>query len=281
MRCGGWGVSYAIRLGAGEKVRLSHYDPDETHHLVREEGERKMAELGEELSVLQELLYASHDQAVLVVLQGMDTSGKDGTIKHVMQRVNPAGCQVASFKQPTPLEASHDFLWRAHLAAPPRGMMSIFNRSYYEDVLVTRVHGQVNERECERRYEHINHFERLLADEGTIVLKFFLHISKSEQRTRLLDRENTPDKMWKLSVADWQERSLWDAYITAYEDALSACTTEHAPWWIVPANNKWLRNLAIAEAIVQALRPERARWAHALSEHGRQALAALQAIDRA
>ncbi len=215
---------------------------------------------------------------MLVVLQGMDTSGKDGTIRHVLSRVNPQGCNVHSFKQPTAEELAHDFLWRVHKVAPAKGMMTIFNRSQYEDVLVVRVHNLVPQDVWSQRYKEIKHFEKLLATSGTIILKFFLHISNDEQKQRLQAREQDRDKAWKISASDWQERPYWDAYQEAYEDALSKCSTAEAPWYIVPANHKWYRNLAIAHTLVHTMRKYKDEWRSDLEERGRQELQQLQAM---
>jgi PPK2 family polyphosphate:nucleotide phosphotransferase len=207
----------------------------------------------------------------------MDTAGKDGTIRHVMSPINPAGCDVAAFKAPTEEERRHDFLWRVHMRTPERGMMAIFNRSHYEDVLVARVHNLAPPEEWRHRYREINDFERMLARNGTILIKFFLHISEAEQRKRLLAREDDPDKAWKLAVADWKERAYWDAYVAAYEDALSKCSTDWAPWHIVPANHKWYRNHMVAQTIVERLAEHEGNWKAGLVERGRQELAALRA----
>jgi PPK2 family polyphosphate:nucleotide phosphotransferase len=219
--------------------------------------------------------YAAGHTGILIVLQALDTGGKDGTINHVMTYFNPAVCWVKSFGVPTEYGASHDFLWRCHRATPPRGMISVFNRSYYEDVLVVRVHGLVPRRVWQSRYEHINNFEALLADGGTTIIKFFLHISKREQRDRLLARERDREKQWKLSVSDWAEHELYDRYVEAYEDALSRCSTAYAPWYIVPADHKWYRNLAVAQTLVDLLEPCRAEWRRELERRGRRALAAI------
>jgi PPK2 family polyphosphate:nucleotide phosphotransferase len=260
----------------GKKVHLAGVDPDDHGNLNREEANAHLAALSAELWTIQELLAAAASQAVLIVLQGLDTAGKDGTISHVMSNVNPQGCQIVSFKAPTPEEAAHDFLWRIHRAAPARGMMTIFNRSHYEDVLVVRVHDLVPETVWRARYEQINAFESLLAAANTIVVKFYLHISKDEQEKRLRAREEDVDKAWKLSPADWVERRYWDAYMAAYDDALSRCSTEQAPWYVVPANHKWFRNLAIAQTLVDTLRPHANAWHEALEERGRAALQALR-----
>jgi PPK2 family polyphosphate:nucleotide phosphotransferase len=206
----------------------------------------------------------------------MDTSGKDGTVKHVMATLNPMGCQAWGFKQPTAEELAHDFLWRVHKRAPPKGVLGIFNRSHYEDVLVVRVHRLVPREVWRGRYERINNFERMLTQEGTVILKFFLHISKDEQKRRLLAREQDPDTAWKLSLADWEERAYWDAYQEAYEDALGKCGTPWAPWRIIPADHKWFRNYTVARTIVERLEPLTHQWIEELRERGRQALQELE-----
>ncbi len=259
-----------------QKIRLSDYDPEDTGKAKKETSRAVLAELGAELCALQEWLYAAQSHSVLIVLQGLDTSGKDGTIAHVMSSINPQGCDVASFKVPTPIEAAHDFLWRAHQQTPPKGMMTIFNRSHYEDVLVTRVHKLIKKETWEARYGQIKNFETLLTDNNTIVLKFFLHITKKEQEERLLAREQDEEKAWKLSPGDWEERQFWDSYTSAYEDALGATSAKNAPWYIVPANHKWFRNLAIAEAIVETLRPYKKEWEETLKKLGAERKAELQ-----
>ncbi len=210
--------------------------------------------LTKELEELQELLYAEGKHKVLIVLQAMDTGGKDGTIRHVFDGTNPQGVKVASFKRPTPEELAHDYLWRVHDHTPGSGEIAIFNRSHYEDVLVVRVHSLVPEGRWRRRFDHINAFEKLLTDEGTTILKFFLHISKDEQKERLQARLDEPHKHWKFSKGDLAERALWDTYIEAYEEAITRTSTEWAPWYVIPADRKWYRNLAISTIIVDTLR---------------------------
>ncbi len=265
------------RLEGGKKIRLKDIDPNDSGKLERKDGDARLQKLGAELTELQELMYAAQQTPVLVVLQGMDTSGKDGTIRSVLGFMNPQSCRVASFKVPTPVEAAHDFLWRIHAETPGRGEAVIFNRSHYEDVLVARVHKLAPPDILKGRYDHINNFERLLTDNGTVVLKFFLHISKDEQEQRLLAREKDPTKAWKLSPADWKERELWDDYQAAYEDALNRCATPQAPWFVVPANHKWFRNVAIAETLVETLRPLRANWMKQLEKVGAEELKLLRA----
>jgi PPK2 family polyphosphate:nucleotide phosphotransferase len=210
-------------------------------------------ELATQLEELQDLLYAERKHGLLVVLQGMDTAGKDGTIRHVFSVVNLLGVHVASFKVPTEEELSRDFLWRVHRLVPGKGEIAIFNRSHYEDVLVVRVHKWITDAECKRRYEHINRFERLLADTGTVVVKFFLHISKDEQKQRLQERLDDPDKQWKFNIGDLAERKLWRDYQEAYANALEATSTDWAPWYVVPANSKMNRNLLISSVLSDTL----------------------------
>jgi PPK2 family polyphosphate:nucleotide phosphotransferase len=205
------------------------------------------------LDGLQERLYANGHRALLIVLQGMDTSGKDGTIKHVMSGVNPQGCRVVAFKAPSKEELSRDFLWRVHREVPPKGFIGIFNRSHYEDVLITRVHGWISDKVAKRRFNQIKEFEDLLYESGTAILKFFLHISKDEQKERLEARVRDPEKRWKWSSGDLEERQLWEDYMQAFEQVMSATSTECAPWYVVPANRKWYRNLVVADRVVAAL----------------------------
>jgi PPK2 family polyphosphate:nucleotide phosphotransferase len=265
------------KIAEGDTVRLSKYDPDYTHpHIKREEADAELTKLTQKLSDLQELLYAAQHQSVLIIVQGMDTSGKDGTIRHVFGTLNPQGCAVHSFKVPTAEEASHDFLWRIHNAAPAKGVLGIFNRSQYEDVLVVRVHNLVPEDEWSKRYKAINHFEKLLTQNSTIVLKFFLHISQDEQTERLQARVQDKKKAWKISSSDFAERRYWDAYQHAYEDALSKCSTDDAPWYVVPANHKWYRNIAIAQTLVDTLERYKDEWNSELEARGHKALEELQ-----
>ena len=207
----------------------------------------------QKLVQLQALLYAEKQHAILIVLQGMDASGKDGTIKHGFAALNPQGASVATFKQPTPIELDHDFLWRVHPHAPPKGWVAIFNRSHYEDVLVTRVHKLVDKPTCMARYDLIRAFELGLKQSGTTILKFFLHISKEEQLVRFGKRLEDPLRNWKISEADYSERPLWDDYMEAIEDALSATSTREAPWYVIPANHKWFRNLAVSQIVADTM----------------------------
>jgi len=238
----------------GRKVKFSKWDPDETLGFHKgEKCEAKLAETETRLDTLQNLLYAEKKHALLIVLQGMDAGGKDGTIRHVMSGVNPQGCRVTSFKQPTAEELSHDFLWRIHKAVPGAGFIGIFNRSHYEDVLVVRVHELVPKGVWSARYDQINEFEKELTENRVTILKFFLHISKDEQKKRFLERIDDADKRWKISEADFAERKFWDEYVDAYEDALTRCSTDEAPWYIIPANKKWFRNLAVSRILVETL----------------------------
>jgi PPK2 family polyphosphate:nucleotide phosphotransferase len=268
-------MSYCVRVEPGTKVDLGEIDTRTDGGLDKREGRRRAKELYVELAELQQELYAASVNSVLIVLQGMDTSGKDGTIRNVLSGVNPQGCQVTSFKTPTAEELAHDFLWRVHARVPAKGMIGVFNRSHYEDVVIVRVHQLVPEDLWQARYQQINDFERLLADSGTVVCKFFLHISLQEQERRLLAREADVDKAYKLSADDWRERRRWDDYLTAYQDALTRCSTPEAPWMVVPADRKWFRNLAVADALVDALRSHRQAWHKRLAELSRQRLAEL------
>lgn len=243
------------RVQPGNTVHLSHWPPDDKslYEGDKKQGKRDLKELNRRLETLQELLYAEGKHKVLIVLQGMDTSGKDGVIRHVFNGVNPQGVKVASFKVPTAVELAHDFLWRIHKQTPGNGEIVIFNRSHYEDVLIVRVQGLAPESVWRKRYEHINAFEKMLVDEGATILKFFLHISRDEQKKRLQARLDDPTKHWKFNVGDLKERARWDDYMRAYEDALSRTSTEWASWRVVPSDVKWYRNLVIARAIVGAL----------------------------
>lgn len=265
------------KIAEGDTVNLSKYDPDYTHpRIKREDADAELEQLCQKLSDLQESLYAAQHQSVLVIVQGMDTSGKDGTIRHVFGVLNPQGCDVHSFKVPTAEEVAHDFLWRIHKAAPAKGMLGIFNRSQYEDVLVVRVHNLVPAEEWSQRYKAINHFEKLLIQNGTIVLKFFLHISQEEQTKRLQARVQDKKKAWKISVSDFSERRYWNDYQHAYEDALSKCSTNDAPWYIVPSNRKWYRNIAIAQTLIDTLQGYKDEWNKELEARGHKALEELQ-----
>jgi PPK2 family polyphosphate:nucleotide phosphotransferase len=260
-------MSELFVVAPGTRVSLADHDPGYCGGIQhKSETKAELQRNVERLRELQEVLWAEGKHALLIVLQAMDAGGKDGTIKHVMRGINPQGCQVTSFKVPTEEELGHDFLWRIHKAAPRRGYIGIFNRSHYEDVLVVRVHGLVPEEVWQQRYEQMNQFEKLLADTGTTILKFFLHISKEEQKERFEARLRDPRKNWKFSMGDVEERGRWDEYMRAYEDALSRCSTPWAPWHIIPANRKWYRNLAVSSAIVDVLERLDLRYPPALPD---------------
>lgn len=258
-----------LRVRPAARVKLSRLDPSSTGGLrdgrkLREKMQRDLEALDE----LQALLYAAQSHAVLIVLQGIDTAGKDGTIRHVFTGVNPQGCRVASFKRPNELEAAHDYLWRVHRQVPARGEMTIFNRSHYESVLIERVHALVPERVWKHRYDEIRQFEKLLDRSGTIILKFFLNLSKQEQKRRLEERLEDPDKRWKADPQDWRERNRWDDYRRAFEEMLSRTSTRHAPWFVIPSDAKWYRNLAVADRLVGALREHETEWRRAVRARG-------------
>jgi PPK2 family polyphosphate:nucleotide phosphotransferase len=264
----------------GARVRLREIATNPPKGMTKEKAEKRLAALGEELFELQDAMYGSKACSVLVVLQGRDGAGKDGTIKNVVGFLNPRGVNVVSFGVPTEEERQHDFLWRVHRHAPRQGEFSIFNRSHYEDVLVVRVHDLVPKSLWNERFGHIADFEELLAEHGTVVLKYFLHITKKEQEERLLEREAQPATSWKLNPNDWKERDHWDAYTEAYEEAISRTAAKHAPWTVVPANAKWYRDLVIAESIVEALRGHRKLWKRKLDEMGETGRAELEAYRR-
>ncbi|MCD6351997.1 MAG: polyphosphate kinase 2 family protein [Armatimonadetes bacterium] len=246
----------------GTKVKLDDYDPD-YHGDYKKRDPRVEAKLLEDQRAMRNLqmrLYAEGKQALLIVLQAMDCGGKDGTIKHVMHPLNPQSCYVVSFRAPTEEELAHDFLWRVHRRVPAKGQIAVFNRSHYEDVLVVRVRGLAPKRVWRARYKQINQFERLLAETGTRILKFFLHISRKEQKVRLEERLSDPRKRWKFRPDDLEDRELWDDYMKAYEDALTLCSTPWAPWYIIPANRKWYRNMVVADIIAATLRDMDPQW---------------------
>ena len=247
----------AVRV-KGKSFRLAAVDPDAAtpfahQHLNEDAAQARLLALRQRLCTLQELLYAEHKRSLLLVFQALDTGGKDGAVRHLLTGVNPAGVQVTSFKAPSEEELSHDFLWRIHARTPRQGYIGVFNRSHYEDVLVTRVHGLVDDKTARRRFDAINNFESLLTHNGTLILKFFLHISKQEQAERLQERLDDPNKNWKFDPNDIKERTHWDEYQHVFEDALRHCSTDCAPWFVVPADRKWVRDLAIIEIVVAAL----------------------------
>jgi PPK2 family polyphosphate:nucleotide phosphotransferase len=237
------------------KVRLANLPTEEKGDFDDKDAmDAATAKHAKQLDDLQELLYASQSKAVLIVLQGMDTAGKDGTIRHIFSGVNPQGCQVASFKVPTQLEQRHDFLWRCHAEVPARGMIGIFNRSHYEDVLSPRVHGHMSANEAARHMEEINDFERMLSDNDVLILKFFLHISRDEQTRRLQERIEEKKKHWKLSPSDFEERQFWPDYMRVYEDILRNTSKKYAPWFVIPSDHKPYRNMVIAGILVEAMK---------------------------
>ena len=246
--------SKQFKVISGKKVKLKDIDSGfKGKHENHKEAAEEIEEDLKKLRKLQELLYAHGQCSLLICLQGMDTGGKDGTIDHILGAMNPQGCRVVGFKQPSAEELAHDFLWRIHQAAPPRGQVAIFNRSHYEDVLVVRVHNLVPHAVWSQRYDLINAFEQGLVAHDTHILKFYLHISKEEQLKRFKERLDDATKQWKISEADYKERYFWDDYVAAYEDALSRCSTEVAPWFVIPADHKWFRNLAVARIVVEHL----------------------------
>ncbi len=266
---------YGKTVKPGSRVSIKQLKTDLPDAIEKDVGEAVFSEYAKEIGELQELLFAAGTHALLVIFQGMDTSGKDGATKGVFREVNPSGCRVVSFGVPSEEELAHDFLWRIHQKTPARGQIVVFNRSQYEDVLVVRVHDLAPKEVWSKRYDQINAFEKLLTDTNTIVLKFFLHISREEQEERLLEREQNPVKSWKLSVGDWKERTHWTDYQVAYQDALNKCSTEHAPWHVIPADQKWFRNLAISEIVVTELRKYRDDWEKHLAGLSKTQAAAL------
>jgi len=269
---------YAQLFDGRGKLRLQHLDPSDTAGLEKEEGVARTEKLGTELAELENLLSYAGTHALLVVLQGRDASGKDGTIRKILDFTNVQTASVAPFKVPTEDEQAHDFLWRVHKVVPRRGHMTLFNRSHYEDVLAARVHHLVPEAVWKARYGHINAFEQLLVDSDVILLKFYLHISRDEQYERLRAREKDPRTAWKLNPGDWRELPLFDEMTAAYEDAIARCATPDAPWHLVPADKKWFRNLAVIERMVLALRPYKKVWLEKLTEMGKSAMKEIRAL---
>jgi len=244
---------YGIKFEQKINLRKLAADDATAYAGDKKSGEKELLRLNEKLEKLQELLYAEHKHKVLIILQAMDTGGKDGVIRHVFEGVNPQGVRVAAFKVPTPEELDRDYLWRVHKQVPGKGELVIFNRSHYEDVLVVRLHKLVPESVWRRRFDQINRFERMLAEEGTTILKFFLHIDLDEQKKRLQARLDDPTKQWKFNPDDLKERKLWYQYLEAYEEAISRTSTSWAPWYVIPANRKWYRNLVVASIIIKKL----------------------------
>jgi PPK2 family polyphosphate:nucleotide phosphotransferase len=240
-------------ISKDEQIKLKKFSPEDTDGLSKEDIEQEYAKLQESFIELQEVFFASKQYALLIVLQGMDCSGKDGTVKKVLTDINLNGVHVDSFKVPTPEESAHDYLWRVHQKTPEKGNIAVFNRSYYEDVLVTRVHKMIDDDVALKRFKEINGFEKYLVNNNTIILKFFLHISKEFQQEKLMSRLDDPDKHWKFSEADLRERAFWDKYQECYSDVLSNCSTKEAPWHVIPANHRWFRNYIILKTIVSTL----------------------------
>ena len=252
--------SATVKARPGHKIRLSKIDPDDMAGLTKEEACARFSELCDEIGALQEKLFAEHERSLLILFQAMDTGGKDGAVKALSSGLDLVGLQIASFKAPTKVELDHDFLWRAHKVTPSKGMIGIWNRSHYEDVLVVRVQKLVPKKIWKARYGQINDFEKILTQNGTTIVKIMLHISKDEQKERLEARIENPKKRWKFSEADLKARRVWGDYQKAYEDAINCCATDHAPWYIVPANHKWARDLAIVEVVWCVLKKMKPRY---------------------
>jgi PPK2 family polyphosphate:nucleotide phosphotransferase len=281
------------RINNGKKFRLKDVDPASTGHFRSKEHAQELLDQGKaELADLQDKLYAQNRWAVLVILQAMDAAGKDGVIEHVMSGVNPQGCQVFSFKAPSSDDLSHDFMWRTTKCLPQRGHIGIFNRSYYEEVLVVRVHPEVLKNEripgpllskdvWEKRFQDMHNFETYLSHNGIVVRKFFLHLSKKEQKRRFLARLDAPEKNWKFSLADVRERQCWDDYMTAYEEMIASTSSKHAPWYVVPADNKWYTRLVVAAAIVDTLKELKVKYPDVGPEVRKQLVAAKRELERA
>jgi len=281
------------RIDNGKKFRLKDFDPASTGHFRSKEHAQELLDQGKaELADLQDKLYAQNRWAVLVILQAMDAAGKDGVIEHVMSGVNPQGCQVFSFKAPSSDDLSHDFMWRTTKCLPQRGHIGIFNRSYYEEVLVVRVHPEVLKNEripgpllskdvWEKRFQDMHNFETYLSHNGIVVRKFFLHLSKKEQKRRFLARLDAPEKNWKFSAADVRERQCWDDYMTAYEEMIASTSSKHAPWYVVPADNKWYTRLVVAAAIVDTLKELKVKYPDVGPEVRKQLVAAKRELERA
>ena len=244
------------RVSGKDKIRLKDYDPNDSSGFdgKKKAGEEALLKVNRDIEALQEQMFAEGKRRLIVLLQAMDTAGKDGVIRYVFERVNPSGVRVAAFKTPSAIELSHDYLWRVHAQTPGKGEIVIFNRSHYEDVLVVRVHSMVPKEVWSKRFDHINNFEKMLVDEGTTILKFFLNIDLQEQAERFLARVEDPTKQWKFNPGDLEERKLWAQYMEAYEDVLNKTSTEYAPWYIIPSNKKWYRNLMIANIVRDTLK---------------------------
>lgn len=279
-----------LRVEPGTKAKLHKRSTSDTHgYKSKEEAKGKLVRDIARMQKYQDVFYAADTYSLLIIFQAMDAAGKDGSIKHVMSGLNPQGCQVASFKAPGPMALDHDYLWRCNIVLPERGRIGIFNRSYYEEVLVTRVHPGIFAAQklppearkgnvWKRRFNEINQYERYLHDNGTRILKFFLHLSKDEQKRRFLERIDRPEKNWKLSPSDVKERAHWDAYQSAYEDAITHTSTEHAPWFVIPADHKWFARIAIADIVVSTLRSLRLRYPEVDDAHRQQLAEAKQIL---
>jgi PPK2 family polyphosphate:nucleotide phosphotransferase len=271
---------YVKPVDGSRRVRLRDIDPDDTAGVEKDEALRRLEKLGQEFAELGNLLTYAGQHALLIVLQGRDASGKDGAIRKILEFSNIQNAYVHAFKVPTEEERAHDFLWRVHRVAPARGHIALYNRSHYEDVIAARVHELVPTEVWKPRFEQINAFEQLLLSSDVIVLKFCLHVSKGEQLDRLLAREKDPRTAWKLNPNDWRERPLWNQVTEAYQDVLRKCATPEAPWYVVPADKKWFRNLAVMERLVLALRPHRKAWIEHLEKIGKRALKEIRAFRR-
>lgn len=263
-------MTLAIKVAQDEPFRLRDVDPSSDGGLTEGEASRRLDQVTSELRELQELIFAAECNGLLVILQGMDGSGKDVTISNVFTAATPESCRVQAFKPPTPVEEKHDFLWPAHQAVPALGELVIFDRSYYEQVLVPQVEDSLPRDLVRRRFERINQFEGMLTDEGTVIVKFFLHVSNHEQERRLQERQDNLETAWKISANDWRMRAKWDAYMAAYEKTVNACSTDYAPWYVVPADHQWFHNLAVAEALVAELRPHHDAWVEARNRRGEE-----------
>lgn len=259
------------RLRATKKLKVTDGDaaakPLSSNN--KADDKARLDQLTQQIAVLQDIFYAEHQRKLLVVLQGMDTSGKDGTVKGVFGRIDPLGISSVAFKAPAPIEREHDYLWRVHQKVPAQGEIALFNRSHYEDVLITFVHGWIDEKECKRRYAHIRDFERMLAETGTVLMKFFLHISKDEQKRRLEERLADPDKHWKFDPQDLEERKYWEAYQSAYTQAIAETDADHAPWYVIPADSKTHRNLSIASVVLETLEEMKLAYPPAHAEYAK------------
>ncbi len=270
----------ARKIEPNRRVSLADYATDADGGLDRADCEAQLVPLLTELGELQALMWGARTHALLVVLQGRDAAGKDSLINHVISAINPQGVQITDFKVPTPDEAAHDFLWRIHQAAPAKGMIGVYNRSHYEQVLVVRVHKLVPSEQIEAAYDQINAYEQLLTATGTLLVKCYLHLGRDEQRKRLLARETDIIKAWKLNPGDWAERAYWADYTVAYEEVLQRCSPAHAPWYILPADHKWAAHLALAQVLVETLRPYRQGWVDKLTALQTTMLAALSRVDK-